>query len=278
VADALIPLCAVVFGALAALAVALLEYRGTPGEQRATFRRLVHQVARHPWKPLLAGISTALLAAGSAAEVTTKNFGPYLQNHPVFTEAMTGAALLGITVLVIEVLLQRLAAQHWQPSLENAWIAVVDEGRRGAADIAEHLGHEMSRRVTLEGIPSPDSRDAKKAYRATDRLQIELGHRVGRASHAAWAASHAELDDSLHKLFRAADTLRRALDRYCAGKHSVTAGRPRTRDDIEGKWRDYVCWLLELDRQGRDLGFATPIPETYGWLDAERESPVPAPA
>ena len=157
---------------------------------------------------------------------------------------------------MIEVLLQRLASRNWQPSLDNAWRAVVTEGRRGAADIAEHLrGRDVDRRVTAERIPRPESDDAEEAFRATDRLQVELGRRVGRASHAAWAASNAELDDSLHELFVAADALRRALDRYCTGKHSLSAGGPRTGTDIEAMWGRYVYWRIELNRQGRDLGF-----------------------
>ena len=95
--DGLIPLSAALFGILAAFAVALLESRGTRGEPSATARMLVNQARESPWKPTLAGTCTAVLAAGSAAEFTTKGLGPYLQNHPVFTNTMTGAALLGIT-------------------------------------------------------------------------------------------------------------------------------------------------------------------------------------
>jgi hypothetical protein len=122
--DGLIPISAVVFGAIAALAVSLVEYRGA-NEERADAMGHIKWTRKHPIRPLLASVCTAALAAGAAAEFTTANFGPHAQNHPVLVGALTGAALLGITVLVIEALLQRVAARSWQPSLEATWGAVV---------------------------------------------------------------------------------------------------------------------------------------------------------
>jgi hypothetical protein len=265
--DGLIPLCAVVFGGVAALAVSLVEYRGA--NEREDSRGPINWTRQHPIRPLLAGLCTAALAAGSAAEFTTANFGPDAQDHPVLIGALTGAALLGITVLVIEALLQRVAAQSWQPSLEATWRAVVKAGRRGADDIADELGDERHH-VTADALPKSRTSEAEHAYEAATSLQFEIGLRVDRASHAAFAAGQSELDDALHEAFTAADDLQRVLYRWFTGGRSRTAGAPRTPIEVEERWRHYLESLVRLHRRGLDLDFEREMPKNYAtWIEGE---------
>jgi len=35
-------------------------------------------------------------------------------------------------------------------------------------------------------------------------------------------------------------------------------------------WRDYVWWLLEVDNQGRQLGFPSPLSGLRDWLEKEK--------
>ena len=282
--DGLIPLCAVVFGAVAALAVSLVEYRGA-NKKLADAMGPINWTRAHPIRPLIASVCTAALAAGAAAEFTTANFGPEAQNHSVLIGTLTGAALLGITVLVIEALLQRVAARSWQPSLEATWGAVVRAGRRGAHDIAEDLGHdraddiadavghggemETSKHVTAETLPKAGTSEAEQAYEAANRLQFEIGLRVDRASHAAFAAGQSEIDDALHDLFTAADDLQRVLYRWFTGTPSRTAGAPRTPFEVEDRWRSYLEALVRLHQLGCRRNFP-PMPEQYdAWINAE---------
>lgn len=274
--EILVPIVAgLAFAIPAGWAVRRLESPGAPRKHELARERQPSRAARlrrvwsQTWKPLLAAISAAALAAGSAGEFTS-DFGKDAQNHPVLTNALTGVALLGITALVLDVLLKRLDVLPWHPSLEATWAAVVNAGRRGAADVAEQLrGSDPENLVRQSEMPAPDSEQARAAYHLTKELQVELGHRVTRASQAARAVDQSELDESLNGLFSAADTLQRALDRYITGTPSVSAERLRTGDDIEHKWHAYVCVLLRVYRQGRALDYPAVVPPGYGWLYME---------
>lgn len=251
--DALIPVSAVVFGVLAAFAVTRLERRSDELKQ---------------WKVLLAAICGASLAGGSAAEFTTSNFGANAEKHPVLTSALAGAALLGITVLVIDSLLKAIAANAWEGSLKDTWETAVKGGRRLADDLGRELRGEAVN-VTAADLPSPKNPRAKRAYEVAHRMSESLGNRVARASLAAFAADKPELAESMQQLASAADTLQRGLERYSTGTTRHT-GHPRTREDIERMWRDYVWWLLQVDGQGRHQGFSSELSELRGWLEEEK--------
>jgi hypothetical protein len=128
--DAVLTLASgLLFFIVGALAVAVVEYRGA--ERKGTERngsqdtgrgdhgggRTAH-LLRHPWRPLAGGICAGGLGGASAAEMTIPRVGRWAEEHPVFTGSLTGAALLGITVLIIDALMRLLASRSWQGTLK----------------------------------------------------------------------------------------------------------------------------------------------------------------
>lgn len=142
-------------------------------------------------------------------------------------------------------------------------------GRRGADDIAEELG-DKRHHVTADTLPESRTLEAEQAYEAATRLQFEIGLRVDRASHAAFAAGQSALDDALHEVFTAADDLQRVLYRWFTGRRSRTAGARRTPVEIEDRWRYYLESLVRLHQRGLDLDFEPEMPKNYdAWIDRE---------
>ena len=185
--DALIPVSAVVFGVLAALAVQRLERRSDESKQ---------------WKVLMAGVCAAALAGGSAAEFTTSDFGANAESHPRITSALTGAALLGITVLVIDSLLKTLAASAWEGTLKDAWETAAKGGRRGAYDLGKEL-RGTAAHVTADGLAGPKTPRAKTAY--------EVAHKMSAHPRATAAGPRAPpaRDDSGRRSWRGPSAARR---------------------------------------------------------------------
>lgn len=149
---------------------------------------------------------------GSAAEFTTSDFGTNAENHPVLTSALAGAALLGITVLVIDSLLRAIAANAWEGSLKDTWETAVKGGRRLADDLGRELRGDAPH-VSAAKLPRSNESRAGKAYEVAHKMSESLGNRVARASLAAFAADQPQLGESMQQLASAADTLQRGLER-----------------------------------------------------------------
>ena len=140
--------------------------------------------------------------------------------------------------------------------------------RRGATDLRKLLLMGASR-VEAANLPKPGDRETEEAYEVAHKLWISLDSRVTNASLAAFASDHSELGESMHRMATAADTLQRGLERYSTRTPSH-GGEYRTPKSIAQDWRLYVGRLLQVEEQGRKLGFTSPIrSEVRGELRTE---------
>lgn len=225
----------------------------------------------HHVKPLAGGVCAAALAGGSAAELTNDEVGKWAEGHPIFVGTLTGGALLGIAVVIIDALMGLIASQSWHGSLKDTCKAAVRGGRRGADELRRHLGGDAVNQL------DPKKENCEEAKQIAREVWVDLGDRVGRASLAAFASEEPELGEAMHQLSTAADTLQRALNRYCSEEPSKTLGRVYEPRHIKERWLDYVWWLVNVDDRGRVLKYSSPVTDKQrDWLRNEIEGDTPS--
>jgi hypothetical protein len=274
---AVIVVSVVVFGYLGVLAVAFVEQLGDRRESLGQLLKPVSGDRRSRWKPLLAGVCTAILAGGSAAEFIFPDFGDEAEGHPVLTGTLTGALLAVVTVLVIEALVRSVASRAWHGSLAETWCQAVKGARRGARDLRKLLGGEHEH-VTATTLPRPLEARAELAADKAKQIWADLGDRVGRATMVAFASDEPELGETMHRLSTATDTLHRALERYAADQPSDSKKIKYEPGAIVAFWRDYLYYLREADTAGRSNldDYKSPFSDEHArWLRDETKDHTP---